>query len=41
MTLLGAPVKVAWVVIAFLLSLVVSGPLLGYANWQLLRGRRS
>lgn len=40
-TLLGAPVKVAWVVIAFLLSLVVSGPLLGYANWQLLRGRKS
>ncbi|HET6963327.1 MAG TPA: hypothetical protein VFH58_01055 [Acidimicrobiales bacterium] len=40
-TLLGAPIKVAWVVIAFLLSLVVSGPLLGYANWQLLRGRKS
>lgn len=40
-TLLGAPIKVAWVVIAFLLSLVVAGPLLGYANWQLLRGRKS
>jgi hypothetical protein len=40
-TLLGAPIKVAWVVIAFLLSLVASGPLLGYANWQLLRGRKS
>lgn len=39
--LLGAPIKVAWVVIAFLLSLVVAGPLLGYANWQLLRGRKS
>lgn len=38
---LGAPVKVAWVVIAFLLSLVLAGPLLGYANWQLLRGRKS
>jgi hypothetical protein len=40
-TLLGAPVKVAWVVIAFLLSLVAAGPLLSYANWQLLRGRKS
>ena len=40
-TIMGAPIKVAWVVIAFLLSLVVSGPLLGYANWQLLRGRKS
>jgi hypothetical protein len=40
-TVLGAPVKVAWMVIAFLLSLVASGPLLGYANWQLLRGRKS
>lgn len=40
-SLLGVPIKVAWVVIACLLSLVVSGPLLGYANWQLLRGRKS
>lgn len=40
-TILGAPVKVAWMVIAFLLSLVAAGPLLGYANWQLLRGRKS
>lgn len=39
--LLGAPVKVAWVVIAVLLSIVAAGPLLGYANWQLLRGRRT
>jgi hypothetical protein len=39
--ILGVPVKVAWVVIAAMLSLVASGPLLGYANWQLLRGRRS
>lgn len=38
--LLGAPVRVAWVVLAFLLSLVVAGPLLGYANWQLLKGRK-
>lgn len=37
----GVPVKAAWVVIAFLLSLVISGPLLGYANWQLLRGRKT
>lgn len=40
-SLLGAPVRVVWVVIAFLLSLVAAGPLLGYANWQLLRGRKS
>lgn len=36
---LGMPVRVAWVIIAFLLSLVAAGPLLAYANWQLLRGR--
>ena len=36
---LGLPVRVAWVVIAVLLSIVAAGPLLGYANWQLLRGR--
>jgi hypothetical protein len=40
-TLLGLPVKVSWVIIAILLSIVASGPLLGYANWQLLRGRRT
>ena len=40
-TLLGLPVKVAWVVVAILLSIVASGPLLGFANWQLLRGRRT
>jgi hypothetical protein len=36
---MGLPVKVSWVVLAFLLSLVGAGPLLAYANWQLLRGR--
>lgn len=40
-TVLGAPIKAAWVVIAILLSLVAAGPLLGYANWQLLKGRKS
>lgn len=40
-SVLGAPVPVAWVVLAFLISLVVAGPLLGYANWQLLRGRKT
>jgi hypothetical protein len=39
--ILGVPVRVAWVVIAFLLSLLAAGPLLAYANWQLLRGRSS
>lgn len=38
---LGAPVRVSWVVIAVILSIIAAGPLLGYANWQLLRGRRS
>jgi hypothetical protein len=37
----GLPVKAAWVLIAGLLSLVAAGPLLGYANWQLLRGRKT
>jgi hypothetical protein len=37
----GIPTRVAWVVAAFLLSLMVAGPLLAYANWQLLRGRTS
>lgn len=40
-TLIGMPTRMAWVVIALILSIVASGPLLGYANWQLLRGRRS
>lgn len=40
-TAFGIPVRVAWVVFAFLLSLMVAGPLLAYANWQLLRGRTS
>jgi len=35
----GLPVRVAWVVGAFLLSLLAVGLLLAYANWQLLRGR--
>ncbi len=37
----GLPVRIAWVVAAFLLSLLAAGPLLAYANWQLLRGRPS
>ena len=37
----GIPVRVAWVILAFVLSLVAAGPLLAYANWQLLRGRTS
>ncbi|HVT22426.1 MAG TPA: hypothetical protein VHE57_13680 [Mycobacteriales bacterium] len=40
-TALGMPVRTAWVVWAFLLSLLAAGPLLAYANWQLLRGRTS
>jgi hypothetical protein len=36
---LGLPIKLSWVVLAFVLALVGSGPLLAYANWQLLRGR--
>lgn len=38
---LGRPVTVGWMVAAVLLSIMLSGPLLGYANWQLLRGRRT
>ena len=37
----GLPIQVGWVIVAFLLSLVAAGPLLAYANWQLLRGRAS
>lgn len=40
-TVLGIPLRAAWVVLAFLLSLLAAGPLLAYANWQLLRGRSS
>jgi hypothetical protein len=40
-TVLGLPIHAAWIVIAFLLSLLAAGPLLAYANWQLLRGRSS
>ena len=36
---LGVPVRTAWVVVSFLLALLIAGPLLTYANWQLLRGR--
>jgi hypothetical protein len=38
---LGKPIRTAWVIWAFLLSLLAAGPLLAYANWQLLRGRTS
>lgn len=37
----GLPVRVAWIVGAFVLALLAAGPLLAYANWQLLRGRSS
>jgi hypothetical protein len=40
-SVLGLPIHTAWVVLAFLLSLLAAGPLLAYANWQLLRGRSS
>jgi hypothetical protein len=36
---MGLPVRISWVVLAFILSLMAAGPLLAYANWQLLRGR--
>jgi hypothetical protein len=35
----GMPTRTAWVILSILISLVASGPLLAYANWQLLRGR--
>lgn len=38
-TAFGVPVRTAWVVIAFLIAVLAAGPLLTYANWQLLRGR--
>lgn len=38
-TAFGVPVRTAWVVISLLLAVLVAGPLLTYANWQLLRGR--
>jgi hypothetical protein len=40
-TAFGEPLRRAWVIWAFLLSLLAAGPLLAYANWQLLRGRTS
>lgn len=38
---LGMPTRMAWVVIAIIISIIASAPLLGYANWQLLRGRKA
>jgi hypothetical protein len=38
-TALGVPVRTEWVVIALLVAVLAAGPLLSYANWQLLRGR--
>jgi hypothetical protein len=38
-TVFGAPVRTAWVVISLLIAVLAAGPLLTYANWQLLRGR--
>lgn len=38
---IGMPTRMAWVVLSILISIVASGPLLGYANWQLLRGRKA
>ncbi|HVU62272.1 MAG TPA: hypothetical protein VHD58_11575 [Mycobacteriales bacterium] len=38
-TALGVPVRTEWVVIALLIAVLAAGPLLTYANWQLLRGR--
>lgn len=35
----GVPLQMAWVILAFVFSLFAAGGLLGYANWQLLRGR--
>lgn len=40
-TVFGISTRLAWVVIAVILSIIASGPLLGYANWQLLRGRKA
>lgn len=40
-SLMGVPVRTAWVVLAFVFSLMGAGGLLAYANWQLLRGRTS
>jgi hypothetical protein len=35
----GSPIPVPWVVAGVLASIVLCGPLLGYARWQLLEGR--
>ena len=35
----GVPVPVGWIILGILASLVVAGPLFGYARWQLLEGR--
>jgi hypothetical protein len=38
-TVLGIPIRVLWVVAALVIAFMASGLMLGYANWQLLRGR--
>ena len=35
----GAPIPVGWIIIGVVGSLIVAGPLFGYARWQLLEGR--
>ncbi len=37
---LGLPIGVGWLALAIILSVVAAGPLLAYAHWQLLGGRR-
>jgi hypothetical protein len=37
---MGSPVPIAALVFGLLACIVVLGPLLGYARWQLLEGRR-
>ncbi|MBV9485135.1 MAG: hypothetical protein JO246_03685, partial [Frankiaceae bacterium] len=37
----GLPNRVAWVLLAIVVSIMLAAPLLAYANWQLLRGRTS
>jgi hypothetical protein len=35
----GAPIPVPWIIAGVLVSIMLCGPLLGYARWQLLEGR--
>ncbi len=35
----GSPVPVGWILLGLFACLVVTGPMLGYARWQLLEGR--